>query len=137
MGRWRQLVAWEFVAALAVPPGRRWRAAGCGPSALADTICCVLAAPAAHAASTPPTTRPTARSPANPRVLCEQGDTAQARGGRRPRCAPSRRHALPNFDDYGTPFPGGRGPAPATPGARLDERRAALREHLRPRAWTV
>ena len=46
VGRWSRLVAREFLAWLAVPPGRRWLDVGCGTGALSATIL-ELAAPAA------------------------------------------------------------------------------------------
>ena len=36
-----------------------------------------------------------------------------------------------DFDDYGCPFLGGQGPAPAYAMALGEDRRAALREHIR------
>ncbi len=41
-----------------------------------------------------------------------------------------------DFDDYWRPFPGGQGPAPGYAMALDEERRAALREHLRARLPT-
>jgi SAM-dependent methyltransferase len=38
MGRWSRLVAREFLAWLAVPPGSRWLDVGCGTGALSQTI---------------------------------------------------------------------------------------------------
>jgi SAM-dependent methyltransferase len=38
VGRWSRLVAREFLAWLAVPPGRRWLDVGCGTGALSQTI---------------------------------------------------------------------------------------------------
>ena len=38
MGRWSRLVAREFIAWLAVPPGGRWLEVGSGPGALTQTI---------------------------------------------------------------------------------------------------
>jgi len=38
VGRWSRLVAQEFLAWLAVPPGRRWLDVGCGSGALSQTI---------------------------------------------------------------------------------------------------
>jgi SAM-dependent methyltransferase len=38
VGRWSRLVAREFLAWLAVPPGRRWLDVGCGTGALTQTI---------------------------------------------------------------------------------------------------
>ena len=38
IGRWSRLVAREFLAWLAVPPGRRWLDVGCGTGALSGTI---------------------------------------------------------------------------------------------------
>ena len=38
VGRWSRLVAREFLAWLAVPPGRRWLDVGCGTGALSGTI---------------------------------------------------------------------------------------------------
>lgn len=38
MGRWSRLIAREFVAWLAVPPGQRWLDAGCGTGALTQAI---------------------------------------------------------------------------------------------------
>ena len=46
IGRWSRLVAREFIAWLAVPPGRRWLDVGCGTGALSATIVS-LADPAA------------------------------------------------------------------------------------------
>ena len=46
VGRWSRLVAREFLAWLAVPPGSRWLDVGCGTGALAETILAV-ASPAA------------------------------------------------------------------------------------------
>ena len=38
IGRWSRLVAREFLAWLAVPPGRRWLDVGCGTGALSRTV---------------------------------------------------------------------------------------------------
>ena len=38
VGRWSRLVAREFIAWLAAPPGRRWLDVGCGTGALSQTI---------------------------------------------------------------------------------------------------
>lgn len=38
VGRWSRLVAWELLAWLAVPAGRRWLDVGCGTGALSETI---------------------------------------------------------------------------------------------------
>ena len=46
VGRWSRLVAREFLAWLAVPPGSRWLDVGCGTGALTETILAV-ASPAA------------------------------------------------------------------------------------------
>ncbi|MBI3969609.1 MAG: class I SAM-dependent methyltransferase [Chloroflexi bacterium] len=46
VGRWSRSVAREFLAWLAVPPGRRWLDVGCETGALTQTILTV-AAPAA------------------------------------------------------------------------------------------
>jgi SAM-dependent methyltransferase len=38
VGRWSRAVAHQFLAWLAVPPGRRWLDVGCGPGALSEVI---------------------------------------------------------------------------------------------------
>jgi SAM-dependent methyltransferase len=43
VGRWSRLVAREFLAWLAVPPGRCWLDVGCGTGALTETILAVAA----------------------------------------------------------------------------------------------
>ncbi len=223
VGRWSRLVAREFLAWLAMPPGSRWLDVGCGTGALSQTILQV-ASPAAVTGVDPSEAyiayaREQVRDarirfevgdaqalpvetaaydavvsglvlnfvPEPERAVAEMARTARPggvvaayvwdyagemqlmrhfwdaaaaldpaaraldEGARFPLCRPEPLAALfrgaglkdvevrtidvpaifRDFDDYWLPFLGGQGPAPSYATSLDEERRAALREHIR------